>query len=138
MKTLLGTRAAGHIILAINTAALFMHILILWNILPYEFVWGGRLKSQEDLVIFEMISILIQMVFILIVAVKLGYFLNGRFKKTVNVGLWIMFGIMVLNSAGNAASNSDLEKQLMTPLTVLLALLVLRLAIEKESEKTNV
>lgn len=137
MKTVLGTRMAGNIILAINTAALFMHILIVLNILPYDFVWGGRLKSQEDLIIFETISLLVQTVFILIVAVKLGYFLKGRFKKTVNVGLWTMFGIMVLNSAGNAASNSDLEKLLMTPLTVLLALLVLRLAIEKESEKTN-
>ncbi|WNS77947.1 hypothetical protein RRU94_05590 [Domibacillus sp. DTU_2020_1001157_1_SI_ALB_TIR_016] len=137
MKTVLGTRMAGNIILAINTAALFMHILILLNILPYDFVWGGRLKSQEDLIIFEAISILVQTVFILIVAVKLGYFLKGRFKKIINVGLWTMCGIMVLNSAGNAASNSDLEKLLMTPLTVLLALLVFRLAIEKESEKTN-
>ncbi|MEM1504616.1 hypothetical protein RG959_14485 [Domibacillus sp. 8LH] len=137
MKTVLGMRMAGNIILAINTAALFMHILIVLNILPYDFVWGGSLKSQEDLIIFETISLLVQTVFILIVAVKLGYFLKGRFKKTVNVGLWTMFGIMVLNSAGNAASNSDLEKLLMTPLTVLLALLVLRLAIEKESEKTN-
>ncbi|MCM3788963.1 hypothetical protein M3221_11150 [Domibacillus indicus] len=137
MKTVLGTRMAGNIILAINTAALFMHILIVLNILPYDFVWGGRLKSQEDLIIFEAISILVQTVFILIVAMKLGYFLKGRFKRTVNVGLWTMFGIMVLNSVGNTASNSDLEKLLMTPLTVLLALLVLRLAIEKENEKTN-
>ncbi|MCI2256268.1 hypothetical protein L2D08_18145 [Domibacillus sp. PGB-M46] len=137
MKTVPGTRMAGNIILAINTAALFMHILIVLNILPYGFVWGGRLKSQEDFIIFELISILVQTAFILIVAMKLGYFLKGRFKKTVNVGLWTMFGIMALNSAGNAASNSDLEKLLMTPLTILLALLVLRLAIEKESGKTN-
>lgn len=108
-----------------------MHVLILLKIVPYDFVWGGRLKSESDLVIFESVSIVVQILFISIIAAKAGYFFKGKFKRTVNVGTWVIFGIMVLNTIGNLFSNSGLETIVMTPITILLALLVFRLAIEK-------
>jgi hypothetical protein len=130
MKKLISIRLASNIIITINTIALFMHLLILLKILPYDFVWGGRLKSEADLIIFESISIVVQLLFITIVAVKAGYVFKGKFKKSVNVGTWIIFGLMVLNTIGNLASVSGLETMVMTPITCLLALLVFRLAIE--------
>jgi hypothetical protein len=131
MKKLISMRMASHISLTINTMALLMHVLILLTILPYDFVWGGRLKRQEDAIIFEMVSILIQIVFISIIAVKSGYLLKGKFKRTSNIGIWVIFGVMILNSIGNVVSHSFLETVVMTPVTILLALLVFRLAIEK-------
>jgi hypothetical protein len=130
MKKLISIRLASNIIITINSIALFMHLLILLKIMPYDFVWGGRLKSEADLIIFESISIVVQLLFITIVAVKAGYVFKGKFKKTVNVGTWVMFGLMVLNTIGNLASVSGLETMVMTPITCLLALLVFRLAIE--------
>ena len=131
MKKLISIRLASNIIITINTIALLMHVLILLRIMPYDFVWGGRLKSETDLIIFESISIVVQTVFISIIAVKAGYVLKGKFKRTVNIGTWIMFGLMVLNTIGNVVSISGLETMVMTPLTSVLALLIFRLAIEK-------
>lgn len=131
MKKLISIRLASNIIITINTIALLMHVLILLNILPHGFVWGGRLKSEEDLIIFESVSIVVQTLFISIIAVKAGYVFKGKFNRTVSVGIWVMFGIMVLNSIGNLASSSGLETMVMTPFTIVLALLVFRLAIEK-------
>ena len=130
MKKLISIRLASNIIITLNTIALFMHVLILLKIVPYDFVWGGRLKSKTDLIIFESISIVVQILFISIVAVKAGYLFKGKFKKTVNVGTWVMFGLMVLNTIGNLVSISSLETMIMTPITCLLALLIFRLAIE--------
>ena len=104
MKKLISIRLASNIIITINTIALLMHVLILLRIMPYDFVWGGRLKSETDLIIFESISIVVQTVFISIIAVKAGYVLKGKFKRTVNIGTWIMFGLMVLNTIGNVFS----------------------------------
>ncbi len=59
MKNLISIRLASNIIITINTIALLMHVLILLNILPYDFVWGGRLKSEGDLIIFESISVVL-------------------------------------------------------------------------------
>jgi hypothetical protein len=131
MKKLISVSLASKIIITINSIAVLMHVLILLHILPQDFVWGGRLKSEEDLILFESISIVMQILFILMIAAKAGYVSKGRFKKTVNVGTWVLFGMMVLNTIGNLASNSGFETMVMTPLTILLALLVFRLAIEK-------
>ncbi|SEF52802.1 hypothetical protein SAMN02799616_00368 [Paenibacillus sp. UNC499MF] len=45
--------------------------------------------------------------------------------------MWVLFAFMLLNTAGNLTSISGPEKLFMTPLTVVLALLSLRLAVEK-------
>lgn len=131
MKKLISIRLASNLIITINTIALLMHVLILLKILPHDFVWGGRLKNETLVIIFESISIVVQTLFITIIAVKAGYIFKGRFKKTANVGIWVLFSLMVLNTLGNIVSSSDLETIVMTPITFVLALLVFRLAIEK-------
>ena len=131
MKRIISVRLASTIIISINTLALVMHVLILLNIVPHDFVWGGRIKDVTELIILESISIVIQILFISIIAAKAGYILRGKFKRTVNVGTWILFGIMVLNTLGNLLSNSGLETMVMTPVTAVLALLVFRLTLEK-------
>lgn len=131
MKKLISIRLVSNIIITINLLAILMHILILLKILPYNFVWGGRLKSESDMVIFESLSIVVQIIFILMIAVKAGYVFKGKLKRTVNVGIWVLFGLLVLNTLGNLVSNSGLETIIMTPITSVLALLLFRLGIEK-------
>lgn len=131
MKKIISIRLASNIIITINTIALLMHVLILLKIMPYDFVWGGRIKSEADFILLESISIVVQMLFIFIIAVKAGYVFKGRFKRAINISTWLMVGLMVLNTIGNLLSNSGLETMVMTPLTSLLALLAFRLAIEK-------
>ncbi|OCT16295.1 hypothetical protein A8709_02355 [Paenibacillus pectinilyticus] len=131
MKKLLSKGLACKIIIAMNTIILMMHVLILLRILPADFVWGGRVYSESDVTILESISIVVQALFILIIAVKAGYLLHGHFKRTVHAAIWVMFGFMVLNTLGNLASNSSMETIIMTPLTGVLALLLFRLGIEK-------
>lgn len=131
MKKLISFRLACKIIITINTLALLMHVLILLKIVPHDFVWGGGLKTEAEVIIFESISIVVQILFISIIATKAGYVFKGKFIRTVNIGTWVMFGLMVLNTLGNIASSSGLETMVMTPITIVLALLVFRLAIEK-------
>jgi hypothetical protein len=131
MKKLISIRLASNIIITINLIAILMHILILLKILPYNFVWGGKLKSESDMIIFESLSIVVQIIFILMIAVKAGYVFKGKLKRTVNVGIWVLFGLLVLNTLGNLVSNSWLETIIMTPITSVLALLLFRLGIEK-------
>jgi hypothetical protein len=102
MKKLISIKLASNIMITINTIALLMHVLIHLKLLPHDFVWVGRLKSAADLIIFESISIVVQTLFISIVAVKAGYIFKGKFKRTVDVGTWEIFGLMVLNTIGNS------------------------------------
>ncbi|WP_127579432.1 hypothetical protein [Paenibacillus koleovorans] len=134
MRSFISVRRACQIILVINGAAVLMHLLILLRILPHDFVWGGRLEGDSEFIVFEALSILVLAVFMTVVAARAGYILKDRFSRTVRIAIWVLFALMVLNTLGNLASSSGLEMWLMTPLTGLSALLLLRVAIEKEKD----
>jgi cation transport ATPase len=130
MKKYISFKLASTTIITICSLALFMHILILFQIIPYHFVWGGRLNSSTNLYIFETISITVQILFLFVIVVKAGYMFKGQFNRLVNIGIWAMFVLMILNTIGNLASNSFFETIIMTPITAFLALLLFRIGIE--------
>lgn len=130
MKKFISFKLASTSILLICTLALFMHILILFQVIPYHFVWGGRLNSLTELYIFESISITVQLLFLFVIAVKAGYIFKGQFNRVVNIGVWAMFVLMILNTIGNLASSTFMETIIMTPITASLALFLFRIGIE--------
>ncbi|WP_391559998.1 hypothetical protein [Robertmurraya sp.] len=130
MKKFISFKLASTSIITICTLALFMHILILFQVIPYHFVWGGRLNNSTDLFIFETISITVQILFLFVILVKAGYMFKGKFNRVVNMGIWAMFVLMILNTIGNLASTSFFETIIMTPITALLAILLFRIGNE--------
>jgi hypothetical protein len=48
----------------------------------------------------------------------------------VNFGVWLIFAFLLLNTLGNLASGATFESLFAAPLTILVALCALRLALE--------
>jgi hypothetical protein len=72
--------------------------------------WGGKLKTDEEMYVFETISILINSFFIFLLLQK-GDFTKPFFgKKIVSIFLWIFFVIFVLNTIGNLFAKTTFEK----------------------------
>ena len=46
-----------NILVVISVLATIFHIMILVRVIPYEITWGGRLKTVEEMFVFETISI---------------------------------------------------------------------------------
>ena len=112
-----------NILITISTLATIFHLLILFRVIPFEITWGGRLKTVEEMYVFETISILINSFFIFILLQKgefIRYFLG---KKTVTLILWVFFAIFVLNTIGNVFAETYFEK-FFTILTLLNAILL--------------
>ena len=134
MKKLIITRTAGIVLLALFGLLVAFHIMMLSGLLPSNVVWGGQAGSSPySLRTLETISLILTVLFACVVAAKIGYINVGRFNKAINVLLWIIFAYLLLNTAGNLASSTSLETRLFTPLTLVAALLVFRLAIEKNT-----
>jgi hypothetical protein len=57
------------------------------------------------------------------------YVIADKFKKVSAIGIWVVFAYFVLNAVGNFTSGVSAENFLFGPLTVVLALLSLRVAI---------
>lgn len=130
----LTNKTSAIILIAICTTALIFHSLVLLKVIPYSVTWGGRLTSYDEVLIMVPVSLAINLFFILIVAIKAG-FINITIPITfLNGVLWAMAIIFALNTVGNLAAITWLEKAIATPLTLVASILAFRLA---RTGKTN-
>ena len=131
MKKLISVKWAGNLLLISFGLLAIFDILILLNILPADIVWGGQIKDSATKLILETIALFVTIVFAMIVAAKINYIQVEKFKKAVNIGVWVIFAYLILNTVGNLASGISFENLIFAPITVALAFFALRLAIEK-------
>jgi hypothetical protein len=108
---------------------LLLHLTILLKIIPYNIIWGGRLKTDKEMYRFEIFSILINSLFVIGVLVQADFLAIDIPKKIITYLLWLMTGLFLLNTLGNAISKNKLEQRLFTPATILLAIFSLVLAL---------
>lgn len=127
MKTLISMETAGNVLLILFGLLVVFHLLVLFNLLPSNIVWGGRAGSSPNRNALLAFSLILNILFAIVVAAKIGYVDFGSLSRLIDILLWIIFAYLLLNTVGNLASSSSLEKFLFTPMTVVAALLVLRL-----------
>lgn len=108
---------------------LVLHFIILLKLIPYHLVWGGRLKSDKEMYRFEIFSILINLLFVIVILVQGNFLTIDIPKKIIAYALWLMSGLFLLNTLGNITSKNKLEQRLFTPITILLAIFSLILAL---------
>jgi hypothetical protein len=130
IKGLVSLLAAYRIILALNSVAILFHMLVLTGILPSDIVWAGRLKSQEELVVFETISIAINLLLIITAYQKMTGLKSGSNPRYTTILLWMFVVLFTLNTLGNLTALTSLETYVATPLTFILAVCCARLALE--------
>lgn len=132
MKRWISARTAGNILLAALGLLFIFHVLVLLRVLPAEIVWGGMIQGgQTNLITLETVALVMTLLFMLIVAARIGYIQVGRLSGVVKVGVWLIFIFLLLNTLGNLASGVSFENLIAAPITIILALCALRLAIEK-------
>lgn len=131
MKNIVSAKlAAKTLLISLGLLSIF-HLLVLFQVVQADVVWGGQLASSpENIIIFEVIALVVIVVFGLIIAARADYIPIGRFKTVAVVGMWIVFVYLVFNTFANLASGITLEKLIFAPITIILALCALRLAIE--------
>ncbi|MCF8323423.1 MAG: hypothetical protein K9I84_00580 [Leadbetterella sp.] len=120
---------AGILILFI--LVVIFHFLVIFGIIPFQNVWGGRLKTHEEMLKFEAFSIVLNLIFIAVVLVKVGFWKVKISPKIISILLWIMTSLFAINTIGNLFAVNNLEKYMATPITFILSVLCFILAKEK-------
>lgn len=131
MKKLLTAKQAGNTLLVIFSLVVIFHIVALLGFVPTNMVWGGRLETREELVVFESISLVIILIAIALVCIRMGYLDLPRLLSVAKVAMWILFALFVLNTIGNAFAETNLERYAGGFGTLLLSFLSWRVAVEK-------
>jgi hypothetical protein len=125
-------RIALYGFLFILSPILIFHFLILFGVIPFDIVWGGRLKNSSEMISFEIVSIVVNLLMLTVVGIHTGFIKLTINPKFISIAFWLMFILFLVNTVGNIFSTNQLEKLLFTPLTLLLAIFSLRLALNKE------
>ena len=103
-------RIAIKLMLSIIIAVTIFHLSILLKIIPYEITWGGRLKNDSEMYVFETISILVNFILGLTLLIKGNYIKQIISLKSVNIILWIFLILFGLNTIGNIFAKTNFEK----------------------------
>ncbi|OSZ78405.1 hypothetical protein CAP35_09155 [Chitinophagaceae bacterium IBVUCB1] len=107
---LINLKTAAYSIIAIMLLTIVFHILIITGVIPYEITWGGRLKSYEDMIRFETVSILVNITVILIVAAHMRWVPFYIDTRITRIALWLLIIMFLLNTVGNIVAKTALEK----------------------------
>ncbi|MBE0639732.1 MAG: hypothetical protein IH598_14535, partial [Bacteroidales bacterium] len=59
-------------LIAIFSATIVFHVLIVLRLIPYSFIWGGRLKSDRQMYVFEAFSISLNAAFLILMMTLAG------------------------------------------------------------------
>jgi hypothetical protein len=116
-------------ILIILSFFLVLHFCIILKIIPRKIVWGNRLKSDKEMYRFETLSIIINIFFLFSILVHSEIWMINFSKITMSIILWIMTILFAFNTIGNILSKNRLEQRLFAPITILLTVFSLTLAL---------
>ena len=111
---------------------LVFHTLVLTAVIPYAIVWAGKVSSVEKMKKLEVISICINAFAILIFVLKADFIKHKIPVKILNAIIWLLAVLFSLNTIGNLFAKSNFELYFFTPLTFILAVLCLRIVVDKK------
>ena len=134
MKKLIGFRQAAVASTILFGALNLFHLSIISGILffdyaPVEYLWGGQMKTSEELLQFEWVSLGIILICLNTVLIRYGWIKLPGMMKITRMVLWVLVVLFSLNTLGNILAVTVFEK-FFAPVTLVLAFLCLRLAIE--------
>lgn len=110
------------------------HLLILFQLLPYDIVWGGRMKSLEGMYKMEGGALMVTLLFGFVLLMQRGIIKAYISLKVVRAILWVFLVFFLLNTVGNLLAETLIEKSfsVLTLIFVVLIWKVLR-AVSKVS-----
>lgn len=115
-------KIALKILIGIILSTILFHILLFLKFIPFEFAWGGKVESKNEMYVLESVAVLLNLFFLYLLLQK-GNFMTPVFsKKVLSVLLWIFLGIFGLNTLGNLFAETKLEK-LFAMVTLLISIL---------------
>ena len=134
MSLLESTRFGWAMILLLLALSVF-HLLVIAGVAPREMVWGGGAGGGERTLFLEAIGILVSLGMASVAAAWIGLFAAVLPTWLLRALLWLIFAYFLMNTTANLASSSPEERAVFTPLSIVLSLLALRLAIGGRPER---
>jgi hypothetical protein len=132
MKKRYSERIQISIFLFLLIAVIVFHSFVLLGIIPFDIIWGGKLKKYSEVMSLEIISIFINTMMLIVVLTRAKIITIGNHPVKIKVILYTMSILFGVNSIGNLLADTSFERFVFTPITLLFTLLSWQLARTKK------
>lgn len=131
----MNSKTAIKIMLWLLVSVMLFHFSILLKVIPYDITWGGRLKNDTEMYVFETFSILFNFLLFSVLLIKGGYIKAFISLKAVHIILWIFIIIFGLNTIGNSLAETFFEKSF--SILTLTFVILLWIILNKDKKRTG-
>lgn len=107
---MISSKISANILIALISLVILFHISVIVKLIPFEIVWGGQITNEQEMYIFEVVSILINALLLLTILTKVNYITLSIPLKVVDVILWLFVWLFLINTIGNLFAETYLEK----------------------------
>jgi hypothetical protein len=115
-------KTAANIATALLGLFMGVQLLLAVGVLPISIAWGGQqTELTPGLRLAGVAAFLILGLFIAIIRYRAGLLGSVPAPTGIRVLAWVVSGFMVLNTLGNLASVSNVERFVFGPITIVLA-----------------
>jgi len=101
--------AAITVLMGLLSLVILLHLGILFQLIPYDIVWAGKIDSLEAMYLLETVSLILNGTLMLVLYLKLKHLKQAMPTPVVDVILWIYVVIFGLNSLGNLFAQTLFE-----------------------------
>lgn len=141
MKNIVSFKRATQLSTMILSLLSLFHLIVILGIVffdyaPNKFLWGGRMETIDELLKFEIISLVGSVFCVIIILIRFKSRKSSIFFYFSRVTLWLISILFMFNTAGNLMAESRFEK-VFALLTVILSILCLRMALEPKPNFTG-
>ena len=141
MKNIVSFKRATQLSTMILSLLSLFHLIVILGIIffdyaPNEFLWGGRMETIDQLLKFEIISLVGSVFCVIIILIRFKSRKSSIFFYFSRVTLWLLSILFMFNTVGNLMAESRFEK-VFALLTVILSILCLRVALEPKPNFTS-
>lgn len=98
------------IALIIVIAYCMFHTMVLLQVIPYNLVWGGNLKSVKEMYIFEGFALAVMLFIAVILSMKTKLIKPFFSAKTIRRIVLVFAVFFLLNTVGNLLAETLIEK----------------------------
>jgi hypothetical protein len=114
----ISSKTIGGVLIAFSSVGFFLGIAAITGMVDKKYVWGGRLTTTSQLLVFEASTLAVNLFIVWLIGMRVGYWKSVLSVKTIKIIFIVLSVLMTLNTLGNLAAKTAFEKTMAVPTLV--------------------
>lgn len=116
----------------LNSIIVFYHICVMLGYIPISLIYGGKIKTSEEMFLYESISLLANLIILGIIYIKKRMIIQKVENSIINMLIYSLCGVFMFVSIANLIAFNIVEILIAVPYTFISVVLCWRLNLQDD------